>query len=64
MTEGEYRSDCDYDFSIKIMFFLLFLRTCIGFSLEWDLNLGITIVDLLHLKVGTYYATSCGNTSQ
>ena len=37
---------------------------CIGFSLERDLNLGITIVDPLHSKVGTYYATSCINTSQ
>ena len=36
----------------------------IGFSLERDLNLGITIVDLLHSKVGTYYATSGINTSQ
>ena len=42
------------------MFFFL----CIGFSLESYLNLGITIVDPLHSKVGTYYATSCINTSQ
>lgn len=58
MIGGEYSSDCDCDFSIKCFFL------CIGFSLEWDLNLVITIVDLLHLKVGTYYATSCRNTSQ
>ena len=58
MIGGEYRSDCDCDFSIKCFFL------CIGFSLERDLNLGITIVDPLHSKVGTYYATSCINTSQ
>ena len=60
MIGGEYRSDCDCDFSIKCFFFL-----CIGFSLERDLKLSITIVDLLHSKVGTYYVTSCIiNTSQ
>lgn len=36
MIGGEHSSDCGWRF------------LCIGFSLEWDFNLVITIVALLH----------------